>query len=1026
MGQHSIGHFLLLFALFPFLTSALDWNSDIVTTDELKRLGEQDALHQYYGKFVDDREMFPSLDSMKERVGNFEEVNSTLLINHNYNDMTLFLKKIALEYPQITHLYSAGKSVEERDLWVMIISDNPREHELLEPEVKIVANMHGNEVVGREACLYLIDVLTKNYGKNDWITRYVNDTRLHLMPSMNPDGYERGFPGDRMGYTGRENARGIDLNRNFPAQYPEHIEQSGGKSPEPETEVMMKWLLEYPFILSMNLHGGSLVANYPWDDSVTGRDGEYTPTKDDVLFVGLAYRYARAHRNMWKTGRRCGLQVDGDTFLNGVTNGAGWLPRDVFFNGITNGVKWYHLAGGMQDWQYIHSNVLEITIEMGCFKFPTNDMLPQLWSDHEFSILSFLEMTHIGVKGIVQDENGKPVANATVGVENGKAIVTTKDGEYWRVLAPGDHELTFSAYGLETEQVRLVINGTLIIKNITLPTCGTNEDSKKVIRRGRGDVRIAVVGVNPYATKILRQMAMDSCTDETYVNERLSLIIVPDGMALKAEKSRLVHDEFPAAVLAVADGNLESVVFSAGDNVPKIFHKEALERSLNSQLGGNKCDDSDHPLHASEVAQLLDDLAVPGAFQVGVGLGCDRNSLSKQGAAVAGILKMLEKILTRDAVDEFSVKPSANPSDHFAPSDVLQATSAAMPVLEEEKGCARKVFHPELRMTQMGTGLPPYTLVMSLEKKTETLLYEMASSFCDSSSEKIRNILARSTLVFLPSIPHTQLNCHDYGTLVPFEKLFSNLVHFVPQVDFVMMFGSGGLKVRYINETSGISYRLAEKYRSIHSNMNGITDICTGIPGERETIKKFAWDDLPWEKIDAMLVQTGCCYENGGDGKLWPENEEAIVESLLLRTKGLLIHTDAASRDIVSTVDSSGIERKMANGSIFLPLEDGHHVFRVRKNGEFWADVSVEISSRIPFHIREIGSRGSMNVILISMFSLAFLLVCCFIVRGRFVGFFNRKGLFPGGGRGRDGFERIPLYMNDEDDEDTIVDMNKL
>ncbi|CAJ0565208.1 unnamed protein product, partial [Mesorhabditis spiculigera] len=264
----------------------------IVATDELKKLGQQDALHQYFGTFIDDREMFPSQDTMKNRVGPFDEVPSELLVNHDYTEMTAFLKKTALNYPDITYLYSAGKSVEGRDLWVLIVSDKPREHELLEPEVKIVANMHGNEVVGREACIYLIDIFTRNYGKNEWITRYVNDTRLHLMLSMNPDGHEKGIAGDRMGYT----------------------EMSGGKEPEPETVAVMKWLQQYPFVLSTNLHGGSLVANYPWDDSVTGRDGEYTPTKDDVLFVGLAYRYARAHPNMWKTGRRCGLQVDGDTF----------------------------------------------------------------------------------------------------------------------------------------------------------------------------------------------------------------------------------------------------------------------------------------------------------------------------------------------------------------------------------------------------------------------------------------------------------------------------------------------------------------------------------------------------------------------------------------------------------------------------------------------------------------------------------------------------------------------------------------
>jgi carboxypeptidase D len=70
---------------------------------------------------------------------------------------------------------------------------------------------------------------------------------------------------------GRSNADNIDLNRNFPPRYPMHKEASGGMYPEPETRAVMKWLLQYPFVLSANLHGGSLVANYPYDDSDTGQ-----------------------------------------------------------------------------------------------------------------------------------------------------------------------------------------------------------------------------------------------------------------------------------------------------------------------------------------------------------------------------------------------------------------------------------------------------------------------------------------------------------------------------------------------------------------------------------------------------------------------------------------------------------------------------------------------------------------------------------------------------------------------------------
>ena len=58
-------------------------------------------------------------------------------------------------YPKMVAIYSIGKSVENRQLWVTRISNevafsrkgNQQKRKQLKPMVKIVANMHGNEVL---------------------------------------------------------------------------------------------------------------------------------------------------------------------------------------------------------------------------------------------------------------------------------------------------------------------------------------------------------------------------------------------------------------------------------------------------------------------------------------------------------------------------------------------------------------------------------------------------------------------------------------------------------------------------------------------------------------------------------------------------------------------------------------------------------------------------------------------------------------------------------------------------------------
>lgn len=400
--------------------------------------------------------------------------------HHSYREMKEYLQLVNNICPEQSRLYSIGKSVQGRDLLVLELGTSPGQDQLLKPNFKYVGNMHGNEVVGKELLLWLAHYMCQEYKTgNEEIQLLMNTTRIHLLPSMNPDGYEAAlnYPREPKPYTyGRANANGQDLNRNFPdldatacqipngqrtdhlsrvmdfrreqrsamlarsifGEYPNTLprdvystltKRAGDKEErQPETEAVMNWILRHKFVLSANLHGGDLVANYPYDASCNGQEmGHYQKSPDDSTFRYLATSYSTAHSRMSKKGQACDA---GEKFKNGITNGA----------------DWYSVPGGMQDFNYLASNCFEITLELGCDKFPKEETLPTYWQENKAALLNFMSKVHCGIYGLVVDaQTGAPASGAVVVVKgNSHGITVTKNGEYFRLLAPGDYEIAVS------------------------------------------------------------------------------------------------------------------------------------------------------------------------------------------------------------------------------------------------------------------------------------------------------------------------------------------------------------------------------------------------------------------------------------------------------------------------------------------------------------------------------------------------------------------------------------------------------
>ena len=82
--------------------------------------------------------------------------------------------------------------------------------------------------------------------KNPRIVKLLDTTDIHVMPSMNPDGFERATKGICRGYShdsGRTNVEGKDLNRDFPGW--DMLDKGRGellKGRAPETQVVASLL----------------------------------------------------------------------------------------------------------------------------------------------------------------------------------------------------------------------------------------------------------------------------------------------------------------------------------------------------------------------------------------------------------------------------------------------------------------------------------------------------------------------------------------------------------------------------------------------------------------------------------------------------------------------------------------------------------------------------------------------------------------------------------------------------------------
>ncbi|HEX7321165.1 MAG TPA: M14 family zinc carboxypeptidase [bacterium] len=206
---------------------------------------------------------------------------------HTYDEVWAELDSLALTYPSISALDTLCLSTRDSlAIPVIKISDNPTSDDD-EPALLYNGQHHGEELLGGEVALYLINDLLARYASDTLIHRWIDETEIFIVPMLNPEG--KGIVMSGLDSIWRKNKRdnnnngsfdldsdGVDLNRNYDFCWDSggtsdpSSENYRGPSPfsENETRGIRDLARQNHFVFDICYHnvrtGEGELAYYPW------------------------------------------------------------------------------------------------------------------------------------------------------------------------------------------------------------------------------------------------------------------------------------------------------------------------------------------------------------------------------------------------------------------------------------------------------------------------------------------------------------------------------------------------------------------------------------------------------------------------------------------------------------------------------------------------------------------------------------------------------------------------------------------
>lgn len=200
---------------------------------------------------------------------------------HNYDELEELLLELESNHPEIIKVNRIGPSVEGRDLFHVVLTEDPNGDLESKPAVIMMGGHHAREHLSVELPLGIIKYIVEGYQNRDSeILRLLSNRILHVIPIVNPDGAEYDISNDFYKHwrknrkENREGSFGVDLNRNYDHEWgtvgTSHSHQSDvycGSEPfsEPESQAVKELVESYDNIsILLSIHTYSELILYPW------------------------------------------------------------------------------------------------------------------------------------------------------------------------------------------------------------------------------------------------------------------------------------------------------------------------------------------------------------------------------------------------------------------------------------------------------------------------------------------------------------------------------------------------------------------------------------------------------------------------------------------------------------------------------------------------------------------------------------------------------------------------------------------